>query len=443
MGSRSSIWRIENFYSAHLENKRDIFIYLPPSYRYDKEKQYPVLYMHDGQNIFHPAFNGFSWQVNETVDRLIRHDWMEEIIVVGIPNMGMERADEFTHELEGVLYQSDKVPIKPKGHLYEAFIIDELKPYVDSMFRTLTDPDHTALMGSSRGGQVTYHIGFRRPDIFGKLAIVSPYFYCVDPLTLEETPVYHTFDKKQPISKVWIDLGGSEGTLVMEKHVREVTEKLLNLGFEADNELIYFNDPGAVHSEKDWAARLSSQLIHLFGNKGKERFLSLHGPDEVGIVGSNCRLNPILKFESGFQMSLLRTTYEVEDRCILNVLDDGTIVPLQVGETSVTVKYQNLKASKSIRVIEAQKEYVTLEMIVHVPAGTPENIKVFAWFPLVNNAENHTYSNQLQVPIHAEFVYRISREDGTVEVDHTGKPIERYYKALSDAKIEINVENWS
>ncbi|MEC0225826.1 alpha/beta hydrolase-fold protein [Paenibacillus alba] len=115
-------------------NKRDIFVYLPPSYRYEQNKKYPVLYMHDGQNIFHAAFNGCSWHVNETVDRLIQNRSMEEIIVVGIPNMGAERADEFTHALEGVLYSSDKVQIKPKGHLYEAFIIEELKPYVDAVF---------------------------------------------------------------------------------------------------------------------------------------------------------------------------------------------------------------------------------------------------------------------------------------------------------------------
>ncbi|UKS26959.1 esterase [Paenibacillus sp. HWE-109] len=443
MESKSSILRVENFHSTHLGNKRDIFVYLPPSYRYEQKKKYPVLYMHDGQNIFHAAFNGYSWHVNKTVDRLIQNHTLEEIIVVGIPNMGAERADEFTHELEGVLYHSDKIQIKPKGHLYEAFMIEELKPYVDSVFRTLTGPDHTALMGSSRGGQVTYHIGFRRPDIFGKLAIVSPYFYCVDPLTLEEAPVYHTFGKKQSTSHIWMDLGGSEGTLVMEKHVREVAEKLLDLGYEADKEFIYFNAPGAVHSEKDWAKRVGSPLLHFFGTKGKECSLSLHGSEEVGLTGPECRLNPILAFDTGFQMSLLRTTYEVEDRGILNVLDDGTVVPLEEGETTVTVKYQDLEAAKSIRVVNAQKECVTLEMVVHVPVDTPEDIKVYAWFPFVYDPDSHTYAKQLQVPLQAEFVYQISREDGSFEVDHTGKPVQHQYKALSDSKVEIKVEYWS
>lgn len=441
--SRSSILRIENFYSAHLDNKRDIFVYLPPSYRNDKNRQYPVLYMHDGQNIFHPAFNGYSWNVDQTVDRLVQHHIIEEIIVVGIPNMGMERSDEFTHEMEGIHYQSDKVHIKPRGHLYEAFIVEELKPYIDSVFRTKPEPEHTALMGSSRGGQVTYHIGFRRPDIFGKLAIISPYFTCVDSFTLEEIKVYHDFNKKQPISKIWIDLGSCEGTLVMEKHVREAAEKLLDLGYEADNELIYFYDPGAAHSEKDWATRLSSPLIHFYGNKGKECSLTLLGCEEVGLVGPECRLNPIVEFDSGFRMSLLRTTYEVEDRCILDVRDDGTIIPKQEGETTIKVKYHDLESIKSIRVVSEQKEHVKLRIVVHVPANIPEDVHVYTWFPLNEDSGKYTYFNELKVPLHAEFVYQISRDDGKVEVDQAGQQVIRSYKALKDSNVEIKIEYWS
>ncbi|OPA74765.1 esterase [Paenibacillus selenitireducens] len=442
MTYKSSILRIESFYSTHLDNKRDIYVYLPPSYTYEKTKRYPVLYMHDGQNIFHPAFNGYSWHVDQTVDRLIHEHKMEEIIVVGIPNMGLERSDEYTHDLEGVHYQLDKVPVQPKGHLYEKFIIEEVKSYVDSVFRTKTGPEHTALMGSSRGGQVTYHIGFRHPDIFGKLAIVSPYFYCVDPISSEEIRLYHTFTTKQPLSQIWIDLGSAEGTLVMEKHTRVVTEELLDLGYEADTQLIYFNDPGAAHVEKDWAARLSSPLIHFFGCKGEARSLSLVGCEEVGIVGPTSRLNPILEFGDDFKMSLLRATYHVEDQEIVDVLANGTFMPKKHGVTSVTVKYKDLEATTEIRVVSELKEFVTLDMVVHVPPNTPDDMNLYAWFPLLHDPSKGTYCNQLQVPLHAEFIYQISRRDGIVEVDSTGEPVQHKYKAIEDATIEIDVRHW-
>ncbi|TMV46271.1 alpha/beta hydrolase [Paenibacillus mesophilus] len=350
MTTGSSILRIESFYSAKLDNRRDLFVYLPPSYTHDTANRYPVLYMHDGQNVFHPAFNGYSWNVHETVDRLVALDRMEEIIVVGIANMGMERSDEFTHDLEGVLYRSDKVPIRPKGLVYESFLIDEVKPYIDSLFRTKSGPEHTALMGSSRGGQVTYHIGFRRPDVFGKLAIVSPYFYCVDPAASEEVPLVHVFRHKQPVSRIWIDLGGREGTLVMEKHVRQAAEQLLELGYAADKQLSYYFDPDAEHVEKDWAARLASPLIHLFGDKGDIQSLTLHGCGEVRLSGPACRLNPIAVYEGGVTMTPLRPAYAVKDRSILDVREDGTVVPKQLGETAVTVAYGRLAASTRIRV---------------------------------------------------------------------------------------------
>ncbi|MFB0842347.1 alpha/beta hydrolase [Paenibacillus oleatilyticus] len=441
--NQSSILKVENFYSAHLDNTRDLFIYLPPSYRSDRAKRYPVLYMHDGQNIFHPAFNGYSWNVHETADRLIQNGLMEEIIVVGIPNRGVERADEFTHELEGVLYPSDKVRIQPKGQLYECFIIEEVKPYIDALFRTKPDPEHTGLMGSSRGGQVTYHIGLRRPDIFGKLAILSPYFYYVDPVTLEEFRQYHTFGTKQPVSRIWIDLGGREGTLIMEKHVREVAEQLALLGYEADDELMYFFDPEAAHVEKDWATRLASPLLHLFGDKGQARSLSLQGWDEVGIHGPLCRLNAIAEFDSGLKMSLLRAAYRVENPRILEMQEDGTVVAKEEGETTVTVSYCGMEAALSIRVVKELKERVALDMTVHVPPHTPDSVTLYAWFPLSKQPDAPVYSGRLELPLHTEFVYQISRADGVTETDQDGKPVLRHYRAEADSRLELTVERWS
>jgi len=221
-----------------------------------------------------------------------------------------------------------------------------------------------------------------------------------------------------------------------------VTEELVDLGYEADTQLIYFNAPGAAHVEKDWAARLSSPLIHFFGSKGEASSLSLNGCEEVGIIGPTSRLNPILDFGDDCKMTLLRAAYHVEDQEIMDVLADGTLVPKKNGVTSVTVKYADLEATTEIRVVSEQKEYVTLDMVVHVPPDTPVDVKLYAWFPLLHDPSRGTYHNQLQVPLHAEFIYQISRQDGIIEVDSTGESIQHKYIALEDATIEIYVEHW-
>ncbi|WP_216855519.1 alpha/beta hydrolase-fold protein [Paenibacillus alba] len=111
-------------------NKRDIFVYLPPSYRYEQNKKYPVLYMHDGQNISHAAFNGCSWHVNVTVDRLNQNRSLKRLLLWafltweqrGSMNLSMRWKVSSIHPI--------KFKLSPKALYYEAFIIEELKPYV-------------------------------------------------------------------------------------------------------------------------------------------------------------------------------------------------------------------------------------------------------------------------------------------------------------------------
>ncbi|MDG0810144.1 alpha/beta hydrolase [Cohnella rhizosphaerae] len=302
-----TLLRIDKFRSELLDNERDIYIYLPPGYSQSSERRYPVLYLHDGQNVFHPGYNGQSWNLHRIADRLIAEGRIGEIVMVGAANMETARADEYTHALEGVDYARDKMDITPKGELYERFLIEELKPYIDAVLRTKTGPAHTGLLGSSRGGQVTYHIGMRRADVFGMIGIMSPYLYYVNPDNLAETRVYARFKGRPPLRKIWIDTGGKEGTLILEKHVRGLVDELLAAGYEPNRQLAYYFDPEAAHTEADWEARAALPLLHFFGQPGELADVSLqpapatalHGPDAVG------RFVPAASYAGGLRLTPL------------------------------------------------------------------------------------------------------------------------------------------
>ncbi len=142
-------------------------VFLPPGYYENTLKKYPVLYMHDGHNLFFKkeAFLGSSWRADEVLGMLDKMNAIEEVIVVGIhPN---ERMQEYT---------------LPGYEDYGRFLVEKLKPLIDGKYRTLTGPMDTAVMGSSLGGVVSFYLGWQWPDVFGKLACLSSTFAFRDDL---------------------------------------------------------------------------------------------------------------------------------------------------------------------------------------------------------------------------------------------------------------------
>ena len=123
-------------------------MYLPPSYHSDERKRYPVLYMQDGQHIFFKDRKGESWDVHLTVDELTAQGRMREIIVVAVSHVEDARIAEYMHaNPDGHnIFQTTN-----QGELYETFLVREVKPFIDANYRTLTEKENTALMGSSAG----------------------------------------------------------------------------------------------------------------------------------------------------------------------------------------------------------------------------------------------------------------------------------------------------
>src|SRR5205085_774096 len=156
---------LEGVSSPQLGNRRDILVHLPFSYRQGHQR-YPVLYMHDGQNLFDEAtsFCG-EWEVDETMEEL-RHEGLEAI-VVGIPNMGDQRCEEYS-PFPNRRFRS------VRGAAYLAFLVETVKPLIDHTFRTLPERDHTGIMGSSMGGLISLYAFFRHPEVFGFAGVMSP-----------------------------------------------------------------------------------------------------------------------------------------------------------------------------------------------------------------------------------------------------------------------------
>ncbi|MBI4853811.1 MAG: alpha/beta hydrolase [Acidobacteria bacterium] len=254
--------KIENhpqFFSKHLSNKRDIIIYLPPNYDKNPNLRYPVLYLHDGQNIFDGATSfiaGQEWQCDETAQRLILANKIQPLIIVGVYNTGEQRVDEYTPSIDARYNKGGKAA------LYGKFLVEELKPFIDKNYRTFADQKNTALGGSSLGGLVSLFIGLEYPEVFGKLAIISPSVWWDNRIILKEV------DKlsRKTNTKIWLDIGSDEGEESLPD-TRLLRNALINKGWRLNQDLKYLVAKGAKHNEQAWASRFSEVLGFLFSTK--------------------------------------------------------------------------------------------------------------------------------------------------------------------------------
>ena len=255
-----NIKRHRGFPSRILENRRDVLVYLPPDYRRLSRTRYPVLYMHDGQNVFDAAtaFAGVEWGVDETAERLIRKKLLEPLIVVAVANTGQNRIHEYA-PTRGVIDAKAKRTKRSRGlaRLYGQFLIEELKPFIDKTYKTKREPESTGLGGSSLGGLVTLAIGILFPHAFTRLMVMSPSIWW------DDFAIYRLVDsiENKPPLKIWLDTGTAEPGW---EQGHELRDRLVEKGWRLFDDLQYFEAKGADHSEAAWAARVDPALRFLF-----------------------------------------------------------------------------------------------------------------------------------------------------------------------------------
>lgn len=231
----------DNFYMPQLNRYRRIWIYLPPNYA-STTQSYPVLYMHDGQNLF-DASTSFAgeWEVDESLNQFFENG-NEGIIVIGIDNDGAERINEYTPWPNRKYGGGD-------GEAYVDFIVQTLKPYIDANYRTKTEPEYTGIMGSSLGGLISLYSAIAHQDVFGRVGVFSPSLWFTD-------DIYEFVSNtgKQQDMRIFLMVGELEGTADVNvvEDLQRMYSTLQVAGFGVE-ELIISTHADGEHSERYWA----------------------------------------------------------------------------------------------------------------------------------------------------------------------------------------------
>jgi len=227
------------------KNKRSykIRVYHPAGYHENYFQHFPVLFMHDAHNLFFPreAFTGQTWRLSETLELLDRMNAVRSCIVVGI--YPEDRMAEYTN---------------PGYYDYGHFIVEELIPELYKDLRALSGPKHTAVMGSSLGGLVSFHLAWRWPQVFGFAGCLSSTFSYQDDL------VEAIASGEVSTAKFYLDSGWPGDNYEV---TRNICDLMLKRGYVWGRDLLYFSFPGAAHNEADWAARCHLPLQFFFRHR--------------------------------------------------------------------------------------------------------------------------------------------------------------------------------
>ncbi len=253
--------------SKHLELDMKVFVMLPKSY-HKSDRFYPVLYMHDGQNIFDDklSYKGVTWGVSEAYDE---NPELPEVVIVAIETSGDFRTDalvpiEFNFSDVGLPEYGDE-SVGGKTDEYLSFITKELKPYIDERYRTFKSPKNTALMGSSFGGVCSTYAAIKYTDYFSRFGCVSNAYYVIQD-QLEELAKNADMSK---VKKLYLDVGTKESSrdIESEQYIESNRRMYEIFKNKMNNDLLKFEIiEDGVHDELAWRARFPEIVQFLFND---------------------------------------------------------------------------------------------------------------------------------------------------------------------------------
>lgn len=262
--------RIHPFHSRIFGNERFLRVWLPPGYddAQNAARQFPVLYLNDGQNLFEPAtsFNGVEWQVDETADRLIREYMVRPLIIVGIDNAGKDRVREYMPHRS-----FQPIMLRVQGTRYPSFLIKEVMPFVGRHYRVASGPRNTGLGGSSLGALIALYTVAVSPGIFGRLLLESPSLWAANRQIIRQSRTVRRWPERVFLATGSAEAGREDRDRSMVDDVQELAAILQRSGLH-DRRLRLVVDQGAPHHESAWARRFPNALSFLFaeGELGSE-----------------------------------------------------------------------------------------------------------------------------------------------------------------------------
>ena len=246
-----------DFESELLEDDREIIVYVPPGYEEQPGRAYPVLYMHDGQNLFDGRTSflpGRTWEVREHADAAILAGEVEPLVIVGIYNGGDRRLAEYTPERDWQRGGGE-------ADRYGLMLTRELMPWTAQRYRVRTERASTAIGGSSLGGLVTLYLGLKYAQHFGKLAALSPSVWWNHKNILRYLSERAPQIREKP--RIWLDVGEGEGLRTLE-NAEQLNGKLMDCGWRSGDDLHFERVEGGTHDESSWATRVRPMLRFLF-----------------------------------------------------------------------------------------------------------------------------------------------------------------------------------
>ncbi len=264
-----ALLRYENF-PSRLIPPRHVDVWIPPNHEASTDARFPVLYMHDGQNLFLPgnSFGSEPWAVDKAAVRLMADGKIPGVIIVGVWNAGDSRWGEYLPQQpaetpEGRAFAA-RFPARLPGAIYSdsylKFLVEELKPFIDSIFRTLPDQPHTFVMGSSMGGLISLYALTRYPQVFGGAGCISTHWVAGEALIVD---YFGSVLPRPGFNKIYFDYGTETLDAAYEPFQRRMDEHIRAAGYTFGKDWLTRKFEGAGHSEHSWRERVHIPLEFL------------------------------------------------------------------------------------------------------------------------------------------------------------------------------------